>query len=398
MKILIVDDQSKKLSEVYKSIKELEGIESDNIEHVLDLNDARKKLHFNLYDFLILDLNMPDNIGENPECMAGKEFIEEIIGVDSYIKPVEIIILTEYEELKQNFLKTNNYCFEVLKYDSTVIEWANILRGKIKYLLAREKNKIQQHKADVALITAVKVETEAVKKLSDSWVPVKVDQDPTIYYKAYFGENLTVIHAQQSEMGMSAAATLTTKIINIFSPKYIIMPGIAAGIGKNKNFGDILIPTEIWNYSSGKYIKKNESLYGFEPNPGTVLLDPAINELLSQDFDDKLNKIRKNFSSSIDKTLNIIRGPLACGSAVVANDEIVNNLIKQHQRKTIGLDMESYGMFYAALHTTKNCFPICMKSICDFADEGKCDDYQEYAAYTSANFAKYSIENILEFE
>lgn len=396
MKVLIVDDQSNKLSEVCKIIKNIDGIKIEDIEYVLDLNEARKKLKYTFYDFLILDLNMPDEIGEQGRSMAGSDFIDEIMGIDSIMKPGEIIVLTEYDELKQNFLQKNNFYFNVLKYDSSITEWSNILIGKIKYILAREKKFSITDKVDVALITAVKVETDAVKNISEVWNTVKLDKDPTLYNKTKLN-NISVIHAQQSEMGMSAAATLTTKIINSFSPKYIIMPGIAAGIGKNKNFGDILIPTEIWNYSSGKYVKKDDDIYAFEPNPGTVSLDPHINETLNQDFDSELHKIRKKFNSSIDRELNIIRGPMACGSAVVANDEIVKKLIKDHQRKTIGLDMESYGMFYAASYTDNSCRTICMKSICDFADEDKNDDFQKYAAFTSANFAKYIIENVLEF-
>lgn len=398
MKILLIDDQSQKLSALYKCIRNIKGIDIKDVENVLDLNEAREKIYNNLYDFVILDLNMPDVLGDAPQPMAGKAFLEELIGIDSYIKPVEIIVLTEYEELKKDFLETNDYCFSVLKYDSSVLEWEKVICGKIKYLIAREKNKVEKEKIDVALITAVKVETQSVKKLCDAWEIIKLDNDPTIYYKAHFNNKITVLHAQQSEMGMSAVATLTTKIISNFSPRYIIMTGIAAGIGKDKNLGDILIPTEIWNYSSGKYVKKEDDSYAFEPNPGTISLEPTLNELLDQDFSDQLYQIKKKYPISIGKELNIIRGPMACGSAVVANDEIVKKLIRKHQRKTIGLDMESYGMFYAASYTNKNCKPICIKSICDFADQEKNDEYQEYAAYTSANFAKYCIENILDLE
>ena len=397
MKILIIDDERKKFANVSRNIIDETNIDPENIECVLNLNDARQKLRSTLYDFLILDLNLPDDQWGNPQYMAGKEFIDEIINIDSYIKPIEIIVLTEYEEQQKKFMETNGYYFTVLKYDSLMTEWSDIICGKVKYILAREKNKKQLLKADVVLITAVKVETDAVKKLSNNWKQIKVPNDPNIYFKTHFDKELIVIHAQQSEMGMTAAATLTTKMIYNFSPKYVIMPGIAAGVGKSNNFGDILIPTEIWNYSSGKYIKKENSKHDFSPNPYTIGLDIDINELLNQDFRDQLYQIKNAYSEQINNDLNIVRGPMACGSAVVANDKVVDELIKKHQRKTIGLDMESYGMFYAATHTRKNCLPICIKSICDFADNNKSDSYQEYAAYTSASFIKYCIEKVLDF-
>jgi nucleoside phosphorylase len=60
--------------------------------------------------------------------------------------------------------------------------------------------------------------------------------------------------------------------------------------------------------------------------------------------------------------------------------------------------MESYGMFHAAVNSNSLAsLPICIKSVCDFADGGKGDKYQKYAAYTSAEFMKYLIQNELKF-
>ena len=49
--------------------------------------------------------------------------------------------------------------------------------------------------------------------------------------------------------------------------------------------------------------------------------------------------------------------------------------------------MESYGVFYSAnygVHPKPK--PISIKSVCDFGDRKKADNYQNYAAYTSARF------------
>ena len=199
-------------------------------------------------------------------------------------------------------------------------------------------------------------------------------------------------------MGMSSASTLTTKMIAHFKPKFTIMVGIAAGIGGGKNYGDIIIPSEIWNYSGGKYVSNDENnLLAFIPDPKNIQLDPKLREQFSQDFSHILFEIKKNWDNHPLYDLKIISGPLACGSAVVANTDIVKTLITNHSRKTVGLDMESYGVFYATLNSYgEKVLPICIKSICDFADAGKSDDHQKYAAYTSAMFMKYFIENHLD--
>ena len=56
-------------------------------------------------------------------------------------------------------------------------------------------------------------------------------------------------------------------------------------------------------------------------------------------------------------------------------------------------------MFFAANYGVDNStIPICLKSISDFADEKKGDGFQKYASYTSSEFAKFLIENILKYD
>ncbi len=60
---------------------------------------------------------------------------------------------------------------------------------------------------------------------------------------------------------------------------------------------------------------------------------------------------------------------------------------RETQRKIIGLDMEMYATFYAAHHSCRPApHPIGLKSVCDFADEKKGEEFQPYAAYTSASY------------
>ncbi len=193
-------------------------------------------------------------------------------------------------------------------------------------------------------------------------------------------------------MGMASATTLSTKMIEHFKPKYLIMVGIAAGIGKDKNLGDIIIPSEVWNYSSGKYVEsKNgqEAMLSFLPDPVSIPLETTIREIVAQDFKERLFKIKSEADGAPDNDLKVVIGPMACGAAVVANKDIVEELIKKHHRKTVGLDMESYGIFFAAKNAVvTGTIPICVKSICDFADVDKDDSAQKYAAFTSTLFVK----------
>ena len=55
-------------------------------------------------------------------------------------------------------------------------------------------------------------------------------------------------------------------------------------------------------------------------------------------------------------------------------------------RKLIGVEMEAHSVHRACSDTIEpSTVFFCAKSICDFA-EGKNDDWQHYAAFTSARF------------
>lgn len=44
----------------------------------------------------------------------------------------------------------------------------------------------------------------------------------------------------------------------LFRPKYILMPGIAAGIDETEQlYGDVVLADMVWNYSNGKYVTKD---------------------------------------------------------------------------------------------------------------------------------------------
>lgn len=407
MKILLVDDESNKLKKIMQVLTSIEGLKQTDITHVLELNAAKRELTKDIYDFMILDLNIPEVLGEDPINTAGIDFIDEIISVDKYIKPTQIIILTAFDELENKFSELQDkLAFQVLKYEESSTRWSDVIRAKVEYALLLEKNytsPLIENNFDVAIITAVKTETDAVKNLCDNWIKELITGDPTYYYTNKLGSELKplkIVTAQQSEMGMAAAAALTTRLINNFKPKYIIMVGIAAGIDTEYNFGDIIIPSEVWNYSNGKYIqdKEKDSLISFSPDPKSIPLNPEIKELVSQDFSHTLFSIKRECQGAPQHDLQVICGPMACGSAVVANREIIETLVKSHSRKTVGLDMESYGVFYASHYiNSQKTIPIVIKSICDFADAKKGDNYQKYAAETSAKFMKFLIESELKY-
>ena len=99
---------------------------------------------------------------------------------------------------------------------------------------------------------------------------------------------------------------------------------------------------------------------------------------------------------SRENECHVYVGPMACGTTVVANSEIVEKQVHSQYSSTAALDMESYAVMYAVKEAPAPAPKgLVIKSVCDYADEEKSDQYQKFAAYTSAQFTKLLYEKFL---
>lgn len=257
---------------------------------------------------------------------------------------------------------------------------------------------MEAYKSFAVIIYVTEVERQAVMRMYD-WRELHIDSDDQPYMEAFLerdGRGLRIISSQQDEMGMTASAALTTKMIDLFHPEYVIMPGIAAGTGNKlgsleQEYGDVLFATSVWNYSNGKYVSAGDADMmfgdvGFKQRPTVVNIKG-----------DYLKAIMKYANSSQNEFLTHF-GPLASGTAVVATKEVLQKQVLGGFEDTEGVDMEGYGVAYAATHAL-NPKPhvIIAKSVCDFADEKKNDVFQKFAAYTSCGFVKDLLEKVLKY-
>lgn len=407
MRILIADDASQKIGVIKNALKELPEYDSLSIDHVLDLNGARRQLVSEYYDLLILDLNMPLEIGETPDMKAGAEFVDEIMDTEKIKKPIDIIVLSAFDESVQEFKKqVERAGFVIVQYDESTLAWKETLKSRVAYIyLLREQREYAPKPplCDVLLITAVPVETTAILNLEHQWTTFTLPGDSTVYRHTIIQSNggaRNIVHVQLPEMGMTASAAYTTKAVIHLKPMYVIMTGIAGGLEKDANIGDIIVATDVWNYNSGKYIEADNgetTTSELLPDSKHINMDRAtMDKLLATDFKNQLVQIKNSFNGNAPSSpLNVFYGPMACGSAVVASKEVID-LVKSQARKVVGLDMESYGVYLACRDV---CYPsvnsIVVKSISDFADRKKDDSRQDYAAYTSTSFSMYLIQNVL---
>jgi nucleoside phosphorylase len=322
-------------------------------------------------------------------------------------KPIDIIVLSAFDESVQEFKKqVERAGFVIVQYDESTLAWKETLKSRVAYIyLLREQREYAPKPplCDVLLITAVPVETTAILNLEHQWTTFTLPGDSTVYRHTIIQSNggaRNIVHVQLPEMGMTASAAYTTKAVIHLKPMYVIMTGIAGGLEKDANIGDIIVATDVWNYNSGKYIEADNgetTTSELLPDSKHINMDRAtMDKLLATDFKNQLVQIKNSFNGNAPSSpLNVFYGPMACGSAVVASKEVID-LVKSQARKVVGLDMESYGVYLACRDV---CYPsvnsIVVKSISDFADRKKDDSRQDYAAYTSTSFSMYLIQNVL---
>ena len=397
--IAVLEDNKIKVERIDKLIREFQSqnnIEVNWFSNIISAKQGMIKKNFHLF---ITDINLPlQEGGENIED-GGINLLIEIQHDDRIIKPNDVIILSEYDNLLKKLEEHLDIShFYHIHFDINDIIWEDSIRSKIKYIIdLNEKKDVFDY--DFAFITALKIEDDELEKQFKDWEIVNFIDDPTIYKTTFLNESkkIKIVKAKQNEMGMTASAVLSAKLISIFKPKYLIMVGIAAGIAPNLNLGDILFASEVWNYSSGKFVDEdNENGYILLPDPKHLPISPEICELASLDYRKSLAEIQ-NRSDYNKNVLKMIHGPIACGPAVVATKKIIDEMILKHSRKTIGLDMESYGICYSAMNM-RGIKPhtIIIKSVCDFANKNKDDSAHKYAAYTSSSFAKCIIDLLVK--
>lgn len=407
--ILIIDDNPNKIKVLRNLLDKNTSIKAYDVAQ--DTVEARRYLQQNFYDLVLLDLKIPKRVGDDPLPENSINLLNELNHGERLVKPSNIIGLTEFAPLKDKYqTEFENLLWLIILYDLKSFSWEKQLTTKIEYLIKAKSTMLnsasQEYQFDLAFISALRTpELDLVLRLPLKWESFKIPNDPSEYNKAQHdinGRKFSFLAISAPQMGMIASSVLTMKVIHSFRPKFIVMTGIAAGIKTKCNYGDILVTELAFDYTSGKTKKGTGKNTIFEPDYKTIELSRDFLEEVqvckgNREF---LDEIKNNWAgdNKPKSSLEIHIGPLASGGGVVSDSTVLEN-IKLHSRKLIGLDMETYGVYYACNNCSK---PkpqgvISIKSVSDFAGITKNDQYQNYASYTSAMFAfKFFTERIFK--
>jgi len=386
MIVLLVDDQyegkTKQLARIANRMADIE------LAHVTSAREAIKFMREKRVDLLILDLQIPSELGQDIDLVGGRQLLEFIEINHDIKKPVKVVALTAHSD-------SYDQCYDffgsrgwALLHDPSVETLESLLRAQAFGGQADEMELF-----DAAILTALEhTELEAVLALPFDWKETRFNNDITTYYVGRIhlpnGSSKKIIACSAPRMGMAATAILATKICLKFKPKILAMTGIAAAVKGEAELGDILVADPSWDWGSGKLTLRNGKPV-FLSEPAQIPLDPDVAAKIrtlsvSREY---LNEIYAGFKGKRPPhDLSVKIGPVASGAVVLEDPETVE-LIRSQNRKTIGVEMEAYGLMSAAFYMgSQRPTTIVLKSVCDFADPTKNNEWQAYAAYTSAQY------------
>ena len=403
IRILIVDDSTDKLNR-YLPIFHDAGIVREQIDVALHGMDARDKLRSSHYDLMVLDLALPLRPEDPPNQKGGVDLLKEIDERPGFNRPSHIVGVTAFENLTTSFEhEFANRMLFLLHFDPAAERWQSQLKTLLNDLTrVRERQDPVGYGKDVCILTALQdPELRAVRDLPFNFGQPRLLDDVTYYFEGALevqGISFSVIASAPLRMGLVPSAIRAMKLLHYFRPKLLVMTGICAGISGKVGLGDVILANPAWEWQSGKRIIDNGEAR-FLSDPHQLDVNPAVVARYAQFIDTSgiWSEIASNWRGPKPNTaLRGVIGPLASGSVVAADGTTIRNIQATQHRKLIGLEMEIYGVYAAAQEfPTAPPLTFALKGVSDLADIDKVDDYQGYAAYTSANALYFFLKEYL---
>lgn len=260
---------------------------------------------------------------------------------------------------------------------------------------------------DIVVITATAEEFESIENCLNNFEEIELDEHDSIIY--FHGEIdskkgiLKVLLPFPQSKGMSAASNLTTKLLK-YQPEFVFMVGIAAGNKNVSQIGDILIADKSINYNEVVEVEKKDSEEIKKKFMQTAnSIDPNLKSkmtIMQKKMDYKSLKNSFHDAYKIGNVPKILIGTIVTGSSLVRSQKKIKE-INDSYHGVIGLDMETYGVYYCCSHSSKNKPPnfVSIKSVSDFGDNKNhkmnSTERKEYALYSSAFVFQYYLMNHL---
>ncbi|WP_281544710.1 hypothetical protein [Grimontia sp. SpTr1] len=381
MKILIIEDNISKKSAIQQAInEELSGTAVlPRIASVMTLNEARRKLWCDTYDLIVFDMYLPDiDGGSTRDC--SQDLITEYSAGKNY--KTEAIALTQFEVKDVENIQSFNCAGITLVHFDTSNNWKSALKQKIGRVS-------QSIRCDFLIFCALPKERHA---FSDT--ECQLGDSRNISGMDCTEANISGYHGfiiKPSGMGLVNMAIVSSKAIELFQPKIVAMSGICAGVEGESNYLDIIVGRQCWEYQTGKW---KDGVFCQEPYQSNLSSSLQVDLEQSSRNEQFVNAIKSSILRDELDTFEIRIAPISSGSAVIADEELMNKIGLQH-RKMAGLEMEMYSLYTAAEQSL--CQPLCFgaKTVVDLGTNSKGDELHMDGCLLAARYVTATLKQQL---
>jgi nucleoside phosphorylase/tetratricopeptide (TPR) repeat protein len=234
---------------------------------------------------------------------------------------------------------------------------------------------------DIVLITATDMELNAVRDRLEFYPNmegiVKIFEGTETYYAGKFGVFKAIVtKCQMGSIGAGASTLATERATRLWKPRAIIMVGIAFGKDPEKQkIGDVLVASAIIPYESQRVGEKIEFRNPIPPSNPTLL-----NRFQNVD--------NWEFLGNDGFPCRLECKPILSGEKLIDDPKFKSDLFNQFKYASGG-EMEGSGLCAASLGSGVPW--ILVKSICDWADGNKNNEYQELAANSAASLVHHVL-------
>lgn len=237
----------------------------------------------------------------------------------------------------------------------------------------------------VLCVAALDEELDCLFDMPLGWGGVHLQSDGLSFRRARLVGNTDIIATSARGMGLVATAVMVAKALKEWKPIVAIMIGICGGRKeKGINLGDIIAPDQCFHYQFGAFRDgRIERDLKVENTEGQIL--DLVSHMKRTPV---LSKIRRSVPRAYRRPASPLQchiGPMASADLVVKDTSKFGEAIEA-DRRTLGVDMESYAFLRAAKLASVR-WAFVAKAVTDFADAKKDDDYRDYAKYVSTAFA-----------
>ena len=242
-------------------------------------------------------------------------------------------------------------------------------------------------KIDFAVIATLDEEYRAVKEvfqLQES--DLKSEKNFSYYYKKI--EEVGVAFFKFTERGNLNSSSQTTEIINNFSPRFIILVGIAGGVKERINLGDVAVSDDLKYYEYKKISKEREELRDIPVEPPSNELKGII-QYVGEDWKDKIKTSRPDRKPK--EETKVVHGLILSGETILSGKVPQYLLDKIISENPIAFETEAGGVAKAFYETTHRSDYIVIKGISDYVDveesQALREKWRNYASEVAAAFS-----------